>query len=208
MTKYKLIKAVLALIVATVVTGFGVALFIHANLGSDTITVFMDGLRNSMHISLGDASRIYNFSALIFAFCMSRKDIGWTSVVYAMSTGFFIDYFDEMLIVFDIINASFLIRMIIMLIGQFCIVFSFALLIKFGSGMDQLDAAAYGLERRTKISYKYIRTFMDVFLIVTGYLMGGVVGIGSIVAMLTTGIGIDWLLKITDKKEKIYETSA
>lgn len=184
-----------ALAIATLLTGFGVVLFIQANLGSDTITVFLDGMRQSFDLTLGEASRIYNIGALLLAILLSRKDIGWTSIVFALSTGFAMDFFEPLLLPFQITQMSFMMRCVIIVFAQLCIVFSFALLIRFGSGMDQLDAISYGVCRKTPLPFALVRTSMDIVLIVVGYLMGGVFGIGSIFAMMTTGYGIDWLLK-------------
>lgn len=189
-----LFRSCFILLIAIVLTGFGVALFVNANLGSDTITVFIDGIRHTFDLSLGNASRIYNVLALLLAIILSRKEIGWTSIVYALTTGFFMDYFDHILVLFNFAESSIIIRLILVLIGQFCIIVSFALLIRYGSGMDQLDAIAYGITRKTCVKYAYIRTALDIFMIVTGFIMGGVIGIGSIIAMATTGIGIDLLL--------------
>lgn len=193
------------LLIAVVLTGFGVALFVNANLGSDTITVFIDGLRHTFNLSLGNASRVYNILALLAAIILSRKEIGWTSIVYALTTGFSMDYFDNILVSFNFAESSIVIRLILVLIGQFCIIVSFALLIRYGSGMDQLDAIAYGITRRTCIKYAYIRTFLDIFMIATGFIMGGVIGVGSLIAMATTGLGIDLLLntQLLEKKEKL-----
>lgn len=195
------IHSCIALLIAIILTGLGVALFIHANLGSDTITVFIDGLRTTFNLSLGNASRVYNIIALVLAIILSRKDIGWTSIVYALSTGFFMDYFDELLLMFSIMKSGMIIRLLVVLVGQLCIIVSFTLLIRFGSGMDQLDAIAYGIERKIRFKYAYIRTALDVFMITTGFVMGGVIGIGSIIAMATTGIGIDFLLNTRLLKE-------
>ncbi len=195
MTEHKLWHSCTALLTAVVLTGLGVVLFLHADLGSDTITVFIDGLRRSLSISLGSASRLYNIAALAAALCLSRKSIGWTSIVYALSTGIFMDLFDELLTPFALMHTSLAMRCVLMVIGQLCIILSFALLICYGSGMDQLDAIAVGVEKRTGVAYRYIRTLLDAILIISGFFMGGVVGIGSIFAMLTTGIGVDLLVK-------------
>lgn len=200
------LSSVVALFTATVLTGFGVVVFIHANLGSDTITVFIDGLRNRCSLTLGEASRIYNISALLLALAFSRKDIGWTSVVYALSTGFVMDFFDPLLPM-QFIQSTLFIRILAVLFGQLCIILSFALLIRFGRGMDQLDAIAYGLCRMLPFPFSAVRTAMDMLLLVSGFLMGGVAGIGSVIAMATTGIGIDRLLHTSwfTKQEEIGE---
>ena len=41
-----------------------------------------------------------------------------------------------------------------------------------------------------------VRTAMDIILLGAGWLMGGIVGIGSVIAMATTGIFIDAVLKV------------
>lgn len=182
--------------IAVILTGLGVVLFLHAKLGSDTITVFLDGLKTKWSLSLGTASRMYNVVALLIAFLLSRKDIGWTSIIYALSTGSAMDAFDELLSGFALSQASLIVRLGMVLLGQACIVISFALLIRFGKGMDQLDAIAYGITKHIKIRYAIIRTSLDLSLLVCGAWLGGVVGIGSVIAMLTTGIGIESLLHI------------
>ena len=77
------------------------------------------------------------------------------------------------------------------------------MLIKYRKGMNQVDAIAYAIVNKTNIPFKWIRTGADVVLLVIGWLLGGVIGIGSVIAMSTTGILIDFFLKIlgteTDK---------
>lgn len=204
--KPKLIRTLLALFFAIILTGIGVVLFIHANLGSDTITVFFNGIQKTFSLSLGVSSLIYNILALSLACVLSFKDIGWTSIVYALSTGFFMDLFDPFIAALRIEQSTLMLRLLVVCLGQLCIIVSFSLLIRYGSGMDQLDAIAYGLNRRLHIAYPIIRTLIDIILLVCGFLMQGVVGIGSIIAMSTTGIGINAFLKLMDclNQKKIH----
>lgn len=187
----RFIQTLIALFFAINLTGIGVALFVQANLGSDTITVFIDGLKNVLHCTLGDASRIYNLIALIIALLLSRKDIGWCTIVYALTVGFSMDYFNDLIVGINIAKMSMVIRLLAIVVGQLCFVITYALLIKFRNGMNQMDAISYGLVNQTGISYKVIRTIMDIILLLTGWFMGGVVGIGSILTMATTGILVD-----------------
>lgn len=175
-------------------TGIGVVLFLRAGIGSDTITVFVEGLSNLFNCSIGTASRIYNIIVLLFALVLSRKDIGWLTVIYALSVGVFIDfYFNLTQSLF--IDLSTAMKVATIVIGQLCLGLSFAILIKLEMGMSQLDAISYGIARKTKISYKLIRTSIDVILLILGWLLGGVVGVGSLFAMATTGITIEFFLQ-------------
>ena len=169
----KAVQTVLAIASAILLTGLGVALFVHANLGSDTITVFIDGLHRILNVSYGTASRIYNAIMLIIALIVSFKNIGWATIIYALTVGFAMDFFEVLLAPLNIVN------------------------------MNQVDAIAYAIVNKTNIPFKWIRTGADVVLLVIGWLLGGVIGIGSVIAMSTTGILIDFFLKIlgteTDK---------
>lgn len=189
-------KTCLALFAAVNLTGIGVALFIHANLGSDTVTVFVDGLSRLLGCSLGSASRIYNSLMLIIALLVARKHIGWCSVVYALSVGFLIDFYSELLLPLNIMGSILPIKLLWVLAGQLCFGITYALLIQYRNGMSQVDAITYYLCEKLKVKFVKMRTAMDIILLGAGWLMGGIVGIGSVIAMATTGIFIDAVFKV------------
>lgn len=185
-------------------TGIGVALFVQADLGSDTITVMVDGIHRSLNVSIGSASRIYNLTMLAIACVLSFRDIGWATVLYALTVGFAMDFFEGLIAPLHIMEMSLLIRLLVVFIGQLCFGLTYALLIKYRKGMNQLDAISYAIVRWTKIDYKWIRTGMDIILLGVGWLLGGVVGVGSLIAMTTTGVLIEFFLKIINGG-RIYE---
>ena len=189
-------KTCLALFATVNLTGIGVALFIHANLGSDTVTVFVDGLSRLLGCSLGSASRIYNSLMLIIALLVARKHIGWCSVVYALSVGFLIDFYSELLLPLNIMGSILPIKLLWVLAGQLCFGITYALLIQYRNGMSQVDAITYYLCEKLKVKFVKMRSAMDIILLGAGWLMGGIVGIGSVIAMATTGIFIDAVLKV------------
>ena len=102
----KAVQTVLAIASAILLTGLGVALFVHANLGSDTITVFIDGLHRILNVSYGTASRIYNIIMLIIALIVSFKNIGWATIIYALTVGFAMDFFEVLLTPLNIENMN------------------------------------------------------------------------------------------------------
>lgn len=195
----KFIKTCIALMVALLLCGIGVALFVQANLGGDTITVIQEGLSETLNISLGSASRIYNIFFLITALLIAREHVGWTTIVNGLLVGYSIDFFNGLLMPLNIYDMNLFIRMICIIIGQIMLIITFSILIKYRNGMNQLDATSYGIEKYTHISYKIIRTGFDILFIVVGWSMGGTVGIGSLFTMATTGYGIDICLKIMNR---------
>ncbi len=188
-------RSLAAVAAAILLTGLGVALFVHANLGSDTITVFIDGLHRVLHVSYGSASRIYNICMLVIALVVSYRNIGWATIVYALTVGYSMDFFEGLLAPLAIADASLIIRFLCVALGQLCFGLTYALLIRYRRGMNQVDAITYAISDRSGIAFQWIRTGMDVVLLASGWLLGGVVGIGSIIAMTTTGVLIDFFLR-------------
>ena len=116
----KAVETILAILLSILLTGLGVALFVHANLGSDTITVFIDGLHRILNISYGSASRLYNIIMLVIALIVSFKNIGWATIVYGLTVGFAMDYFEVLLDPLNIENMNIIMRLIVACLGQLC----------------------------------------------------------------------------------------
>ena len=52
-----------------------------------------------------------------------------------------------------------------------------------------------------KIDYKIIRFVADLILTLIGYFLGGVVGIGTVISIMSTGWMIDTFVKLKGEKE-------
>ena len=92
--------------------------------------------------------------------------------------------------------------MIFVMLAVVFIALSATLLIVEGSGMNPYDSIATWISDQTGKSYKLIRTIMDVSLLLIGWLLGGQVGIGTILASLTTGILISYFVQTFKKVVK------
>ena len=193
------IPACIGLICAILMTGAAVAIYLEADIGSDTITVLADGLHNLFHVSQGSGSRIYNLIFLGIALIVGRKYIGIMTLLYAFSVGIFIDFFQGLLIPLHLSSLPFLIKIGCLLIAQCFYGISFALLIRYQKGMNQADAIAQGICDKTKYSFKAVRTVIDAMTLICGWLLGGVVGLGSIIAMATTGTFIAVFQNVLNK---------
>lgn len=202
-----LTKTLGVLFVSVNLAGLGVALFILSNIGSDTVTVFVDGLSRVLGISLGNSSLLFNASVVVLGYLSSRKDVGFTSVVFSLSMGFAIDFYLGILGPLNIGTLNILSHVILVLLAQLCFGITYALLIKFGSGMNPLDAIAYGISRKLNTTYRVSRTGMDVVLISLGFIMGGVVGLGSIISVLSTGTLVSLFVKLFTSTNKQPETA-
>ena len=166
--------------------GIGAGTILYAGIGGDTVTVFQDGLHALFNISYGQASRIYNVVFVVLALIFARKYSGIGTVLSALVIGYAIDISNSLWLL-TMLNTGFITGLIIFLIGLVIYAMGIALLIKCDAGMNCLDALLYRLMDVTGLKYKYLRIAADVILTVTGCLMGGVFGVGTVIAVFLTG---------------------
>jgi len=195
----KVLKTVLALFISAALLGISVNLYIYAGLGSDSITVFEDGLHSFVPMNMGTASYVYSFVTISLAFLIGKKHIGWISIAYSLLCGPSINFFNRLFSSMQLFDQPFL-RVLVLCLAIFCTALSCTILILTKNGMNSLDAIATGLAERIHLEYKYIRTSLDIVLIIAGWLMGGTIGIGTIPAVLLTGTLIDKLVHVFQLK--------
>jgi len=188
-----------ALLLSAVMLGISVDFYMFAGLGSDSITVFEDGIHAVFGVSMGAASYIYTLACLAVAALIARKYIGWTSIMFSALCGPSIDLFSRLLSPY-LANAEFMpLRVALLCCAILLTACSCAILIRCRSGMNLLDAIVNGVSDKLGVSYRVTRTAADALLFITGCLMGGTYGIGSIPAVLLTGTAIDLFVKLSDR---------
>jgi uncharacterized membrane protein YczE len=76
---------------------------------------------------------------------------------------------------------------------------------QFGPGPR--DGLMTGLHRRTGLPIGLVRTFLEVTVVAIGWLLGGVLGLGTVLYALAIGPLVQWLLPvfIVDLQEHLRE---
>ena len=166
--------------------GIGAGTILYAGIGGDTVTVFQDGLHALFNISYGQASRIYNVVFVVMALIFARNYSGIGTVLSALVIGYAIDISNSLWLL-TMLKTGFISGLIIFMTGLVIYALGIALLIRCDAGMNCLDALFYRLMDVTGLKYKYLRIAADVILTVTGCLMGGLFGIGTVIAVFLTG---------------------
>ena len=198
--KQKLFFKDLAVVtLSTALIGAATCCYVRAGLGGDSVAVFLEGLSVVGGISLGTASWSLNIVLVTLAFLMARKHIGWTTVYSCILTGSFIDLADALLDPVFSLSGALWFRWGIFLAGLLLLTAGCALMIRFCPGMSVMDAIVTRLSEKLGFSFRAVRMTIDAGLMLSGFLMGGVVGIGSVVAVLGTGPLIQFFVQFGKK---------
>lgn len=186
-TARSIVIRVIIILVGVFITAYGAAAFITANLGSDPVTAFVQGVGKVTGLSFGWAMNVFNIVFLVVVLIMNWRMIGIGSVLYTFLLGTFCDLFIPWIV--NIIGAdpTLVVRIVLIVTGT----------IALGIGLGLYQAAAYGagpsdafnqiMARLLKLQLRWWRIIFDVVMVVGALIMGGVVYFGTLVGMFLVG---------------------
>ena len=199
MKQKSFLKDLSAVTVSTAMIGVATCCYVRAGLGGDSVAVFLEGLSVAGGLSLGTASWLLNIVLLTLAFLTARKQMGWTTVFGCVFTGPFVDLADTLLDPVFGRSGALWYRGLVFLAGLLLLTGACALMIRLCPGMSVMDAIVTRLSEGTGISFRTIRICIDTIMMFSGWIMGGMVGIGTVAAVLCTGPLIQWLSQFGKK---------
>ena len=199
MKQKKMITELSVVTLATAMTGAATCCYVRAGLGGDSVAVFFDGLSTAAGITLGTASWLFNLVLLTTAFFVARKNLGWTTIYNSLLNGLFVDLANWALDPILGFSGSLVYRWGLMLAGLLMLGAACALMMRHCPGMSVLDAITAGVAGRLKLSFRIVRIAIDVMLMLTGWIIGGTVGLGTAAAVIGTGPVIQFFYQLGKK---------
>lgn len=170
------------------VAHLGVTLFILPALGSDPFTIFVQGWALRFGVSVGTA-HVVILCLLMAAMLLTTK--GYVlpgTVVCSFCGGPIIDLFSWLLRDFVSPASPMVLRVVSMLAGCVVLAAGMALVIKSDAGTGANDLVAVILtDKLRRFQFRWVRVACDVFFAAAGFLLGGVLGLGSLAAALLVG---------------------
>ena len=167
------------------VNGFGVYLTIHANIGAGPWDVFNLGLSKTFGLLYGNASIAVSFTILLIDIAM-REPIGISMIIDAIVVGKSVDFFNLLNIVPT--PSTVFGGVVMILIGLTIMGYTQYLYMRAALGCGPRDTLLVGLSRRfRKVPIGVISIVLLAVVTLTGYLLGGPVGIGTLICAFASG---------------------
>ena len=188
---------VLRAIIVTVsifIMTFGFALYLKAELGSDCMSLLVDGLARTIHIPYGTASNAVNISLFVVMFLFNRGSIGFATVISAFCTGTFLQLNLSLL---DWIMATppFWLRILMPIAAAFINAGGIGLYLAMDLGASPFEGLVLTLVSHSKLSYQNSMYLVNFVCFATGVVLGGIWGYGSVVAVVLSGVLFQSALK-------------
>ena len=166
--------------------GFGITLFLRANLGLAPWDIFHKGLSEKFDISIGLVIEGVGL-LLLLLWIPLRQRPGVGTILNAIEIGLVVNLTKPIIGEPD----QLLIRALMVVAGVIVIGLGSALYIGAGLGSGPRDGLMLGLSKRSiagrQISIRVARTVVEISVVVAGLFLGGSIGIGTLIFMF--GIG-------------------
>ena len=162
--------------------GLTLAMMIRAVLGNAPWDVLHQGMAIHLPISLGTAVIVMSVVVLLFWIPL-REPPGLGTIANAIAVGLATDLALALLPAPEPMWQ----RAVLMVGGLALNGLATALYIGSQFGPGPRDGLMTGLHRRTGVSIRVVRTALEVIVVVAGWLLGGVVGVGTV--LYAVGIG-------------------
>ncbi|MDQ0661626.1 putative membrane protein YczE [Arthrobacter ulcerisalmonis] len=175
-------RRLLQLFTGLAMYGISLAMFIRAGLGLDPWDVFHQGLANRTGLSIGVVVIIVSFLVLLLWIPL-RQMPGFGTLCNAVLVGVFADVGLALLPAVNHLAGQ-----IGLLAGAVLVnAIASACYIGAGFGPGARDGLMTGLARHTGWSVRVSRTLIEVTVLAAGWLLGGSVGVGTVVYALAIG---------------------
>ncbi|MFF5995041.1 YitT family protein [Lysinibacillus sp. KU-BSD001] len=175
---------------------FGITLTIKAkSLGVGSWDVLHIGLADTFGLTIGTWSIIIGLIILTIDSVFMKRLPKIGTFLDMFLAGIFIDIFNAML---PTLNGFFP-QLIAFCIGLLLLGFGCGMYIVANLGIGPRDALMLLLSHKLGWSVGRARTTMEIIVAITGFLLGGPIGIGTIIMSFGLGPIVQWALKVNEK---------
>lgn len=212
-----LFKRIILFFVGMSIIQFGVALFLKTNIGSDPFTVFTQGLALTLNKTglknfslvklISGSNEVTTGVAMIIILAIlftaiivlekSRIKIG--TLICVVGVGPIIDLGVRLVSYFPVESYNYVVKSLLIVFGCLIIAIGFSILSAANVGVAPNDIVPFIIQDKTKVEYRWIRIALDGGFLIIGFILGGKIGIGTVIAMLSTGPFIQFYLPYGEK---------
>lgn len=177
--------------------GLGIALMVTASIGIAPWDVLAQGISKQAQVSYGVASIIVSILVMLTWIPLKVK-VGIGSVLNAICIGLFTDLWMPWLPSLDLwapadTTQHFALQLAQYLLGMLIVAFATGLYISSNFGTGPRDGLIIGLRKKYNKPVWLIRTVTESLVLLIGWLLGGQVGLGTILF----AFGIGYLMQLS-----------
>lgn len=196
-------------LVGVAFVGFGIAFNSEAMLGNDAVAILYDGVRNAFGFELnklGIITNVVNYSVIVVALILNKKYINIGTFIYTIPMGNFVSIGSK---IHEYINFPNILewRILSSVLGCSMTFLGVGIFIAVNIGFDPFTSIHMIVRDKINSEFKTARVICDIISVAVGFILGGKLGIVTIVAALIGGPSIQFVSEFFKKAVLIHVVS-
>lgn len=207
----EIILRVILLLIGLTIAHLGVTLFLLADLGADPFNVLVQGIYRTLSALTGWTLLTHGYTHIAICFLIilillivDRSYIKIGTILCMICGGPIIDFFTNILSGFFRERHPLWLNIFILALGCVILAFGMTIVIKSDAGTGPNDLVAVVFSDKLRRKFSVIRILVDVTFVAAGFLLGGSVGIGTIICAFLVGPVAGFFLP---RSEKLVHTA-
>ena len=182
---------VILLLVGLTIAHLGVTLFLQADMGSDPFNVLIQGLYRFLPwpemITHGTVHVMVSFLIILVLLIVDRSYILIGTLLCMILGGPIIDVFTVILAPVIHNQSPLILRLLSLVLGCVILAFGMTIVIKSRAGTGPNDLVAVVISDKSHRKFGTVRIIVDVCFAAVGFILGGTLGLGTIVCACLVG---------------------
>ena len=202
----ELLLRVIILMAGLTIAHLGVTLFILADLGSDPFNVLVQGIfrtisgiLNWSFITHGRVHIIICFIIILALLVVDKSYVKIGTVLCMIFGGPIIDMFTVVLAPIFEISDSLIFKIVLLALGCVILAYGMTIVIKSDAGTGPNDLVSVVISDKLNKKFSIVRIIVDVSFVAVGFVLGGSLGIGTIICAFCVGPVAGHFLPVNEK---------
>ena len=203
--KETVLRAII-LFIGLLIAHLGVTLFLLADLGSDPFNVLVQGLFHSLEnltgfpfLTHGRVHIAVCFLIILVLLVVDRTYVKLGTIICMICGGPIIDMYSFILAPILADMSSLVVRLLMLVAGCVILAYGMTIVIKSDAGTGPNDLVAVVISDKLHSKFGITRIVVDVCFVAVGYLLGGLVGIGTIICAFCVGPVASYFLPVNER---------
>lgn len=198
------LRRIIGMIIGVIIISLGIAIFKESHLGNDSISALNLRIAELRGVSFGVQNMTINVVFLMIEFIFGRKYIGLGTLVNGIGVGYIVTFFSGYLTRWFGTLQSLPVQLLFVVLGVLVTSLGASLYQTADLGIAPYDYLSLGLRDYTPFPYFGCRIFTDALCALLAFLLGGLVGIGTLVCAFCLGPFISFYNKAVSEKVLRY----
>lgn len=193
-------KRIAIMFMSILLMGFAVSVFSYSGMGVDPFTALNMSISAKFGISFGFLQMCVNGVVLVLVALTADRLINVGTIVNMVGVGYVCEFFTNFYNQFLPKENPFAVRLVLMVLGVFLLSLSASLYFNCNVGVSPYDALGFVMEEKIKVKYRWCRVATDLICTLVAFLLGGPIGIGTVVTAFFMGPVISFCDHTISKK--------